>query len=333
MAQTIRLNGKLYDASTGKIVSSADQARHSVHRHTAKDVHSRTQSAKTLMRSAVKKPVIRVSAPKRSHASSPAAVTSPIATPTSIYQSREARAKRISQSHLIRRFNSTYNQRPGVATRSEALSVRPAPAAPITHHTTPPVIDLAPSSEANFFASALNGAKAVRTEPTHHKEKLRSHMAKPKRTKAKAITITASIMSVMVFGGFFLWQNSSNVEFRMAASRAGIQASLPKYRPSGFSMTGPVEFAPGQVKVSFSSGGDERKFSITQQSSSWNSDALKETVSAAAPGGYETRQTKGKTVYIFNGSNATWVDGGIWYQIESNSGLDTSQLLNIAASM
>ncbi|MCW1908248.1 MAG: DUF4367 domain-containing protein [Candidatus Saccharibacteria bacterium] len=324
MSQTIRLNGKVYDIGTGKAVRDGDQKRHEEHRHTAHAVHSRTQTAKTLMRGSVKKPKIVVDLPAKTtdHHVTPQSTLSPL----NAHQRREQVAMRTEQSHLIRRFNPASSARAGVVSRHEVVAVRPAPGSSISHHAAPPIVALTPKSEVNFFASALNEAKAHQQATKHHKTRRHSK-------KTKAMALSATIMTTMVLGGFFLWQNSANVEFRMAASRAGIQASLPDYRPSGFAIKGPVEFAPGQVKVSFSSNSDERKFSITQQSSNWNSDALKETVAAAAPGGYETKQTKGKTVYIFNGSNATWVDGGIWYQIESNSGLSTDQLLNIAASM
>jgi hypothetical protein len=325
MSQTIRLNGKVYDIGTGKAVHDADQKRHEQHRHTAHAVHNRTQTTKTLMRGSVKKPKIVVDA--QAKVPTQHTTTSHPLSPLNMHQRREQRAMRTEQSHLISRFNPAgTSSRTGIVSRHEVVAVRPAPGSVISHHTAPPIVALAPKSEVNFFASALNEAKAHQQTTTHHKTKRRSK-------KTKALALSASIMTTMVLGGFFLWQNSANVEFRMAASRAGIQASLPDYRPSGFALKGPVEFAPGQVKVSFSSNSDDRKFSITQQSSNWNSDALKETVAAAAPGGYETKQTKGKTVYIFNGSNATWVDGGIWYQIESNSGLNTEQLLSIAASM
>lgn len=322
MAQTIRLNGKVYDVSTGRAVKEADQVRHEAHRHTAHTVHQRTQSAKTLMRTSVKKPVIHVDKPLA--VTPPRQHSSPLVTAS---HDRESRALHTPKSHLIQRFNTAPAGRSSVTNRHEVLPVRAAPTTHISHHAAPPIVDLTPKSDVNFFASALNEAKAHQATHTHQKTKRRSSK------KTKAFAVSASIMTMMVLGGFFLWQNSANVEFRMAASRAGVQASLPSYRPSGFSLKGPVEFAPGQVKVSFSSNSDDRKYSITQQSSNWNSDALKETVAAAAPGGYETRQTKGKTVYIFNGSNATWVDGGIWYQIESNAALNTEQLLQIAASL
>ena len=48
---------------------------------------------------------------------------------------------------------------------------------------------------------------------------------------------------------------------------------------------------------------------------------------------YQTKEEKGRTVYIYDDSNATWVDGGIWYQIEGDSSLSSDQLLNIVASM
>jgi hypothetical protein len=44
-------------------------------------------------------------------------------------------------------------------------------------------------------------------------------------------------------------------------------------------------------------------------------------------------QQKGLTIYMYDGSHATWVNQGVWYTIEGDSLLDTEQLLRIATSL
>ncbi len=47
---------------------------------------------------------------------------------------------------------------------------------------------------------------------------------------------------------------------------------------------------------------------------------------------FQTFQDAGKTIYIYEDSKATWVNGGVWYQINGNASLTSDQLLRIANS-
>jgi hypothetical protein len=120
---------------------------------------------------------------------------------------------------------------------------------------------------------------------------------------------------------------------KVAAARAGFSASMPGYSPSGFAFKGPVQYSAGQVVVSFKSNTDDRNFKLTQQTSSWSSDSLLNNYVAAGGKEYQTYQDRGRTIYIYDGSNATWVNGGVWYQIEGNADLSSDQLVRIASSL
>ena len=48
---------------------------------------------------------------------------------------------------------------------------------------------------------------------------------------------------------------------------------------------------------------------------------------------YQTINTNHKTVYIYNGHDATWVNNGIWYVIQDNNSLSYHQIINIVNSM
>jgi hypothetical protein len=120
---------------------------------------------------------------------------------------------------------------------------------------------------------------------------------------------------------------------RIAAARAGFDASMPAYKPAGFSFKGPINYSAGQVVVSFNSNTDDRQYSVKQQESSWNSDALLSNFVVANNSQYQTYIDRGRTLYIYDGSNATWVDNGVWYQVEGPSDMTTDQLVRIAASI
>lgn len=134
--------------------------------------------------------------------------------------------------------------------------------------------------------------------------------------------------------GFFAYQNAPNLSMRLASARAGLEGSLPSYSPAGFGLQGGVSYKPGQIELSYSSHSDDRSYKIIQSTSSWNSETLVQNYEPLTQNSnYQTIPNKGKTVYVYNGSNATWVDAGVWYRIEGDSKLSSDQLLNVADSL
>ena len=72
---------------------------------------------------------------------------------------------------------------------------------------------------------------------------------------------------------------------------------------------------------------------LFRSASNWNSDALLSNYVVAENKQYQTYMDRGRTLFIYDGSNATWVDNGVWYQIEGDSRMTTDQLVRIAASI
>ena len=341
---SIDLNGKRYNAKTGTPIGgitvmdgiinpssksahkpAATSASHTPRHHTAKPVaHHRTEHSKTLMRHTVHKP--RSTAPVA------------IKPTTPLLDNHNARrllhAKRTGQSQLIARFAP---QTSGIVKRSESLAVKDPPKidAPIgRHHDAPILASLpfaaAPAQPEDIFSAALNKA----TSHKQPKTKRASHVRRSARKlhiRGRAVNVVTSSLIVLALGGFIALQNVPNIQMRLAARQAGMHASLPGYRPSGYSFAG-IKGVPGQVSVSFHSNSDDRAFHITQSASNWDSNALRDAYLASGNQLSQTQEVNGKTVYLYGDSNATWVDGGIWYQVQGNAGLGTSQLLKIAAS-
>lgn len=327
MTKTVTLNGKVYDANSGKVVDGIHKPAHvskphepSHGRPAARSIHHKVQHSGTLMRNAVKKPSLHPKKHIESAASSTPASRRRQISLAAVSAQRIERAEKIHKSRLINRFSDIAPA--AVHKKTEVVPVKRAPPEGISHHLTPPITGSVERTD--IFAGALSQSTA------HHD--LPEKNTKRGRSSVKAFTISSMVVSVLLLSGFFAWQNSANIEFRMAASKAGVQAVLPSYRPAGFSFKGPVEFAPGEITVHFRSNSDERSFNLTQRASDWNSQALLENFVAARQN-YHALEDKGKTVYVYDSSNATWVDGGIWYQIEGNSNLNTDQLLRLASSM
>jgi hypothetical protein len=133
--------------------------------------------------------------------------------------------------------------------------------------------------------------------------------------------------------GYFAYNNVPNLAMKVASTRSGTPGALPDYSPSGFALGGPIKYSPGQIQISYSSNTDDRSFTITETKSEWNSDALLDNHVAANSRAYQTFQDNNKTIYIYDEDVASWVDNGIWYELNGNKSLNTDQILRIANSL
>jgi Domain of unknown function (DUF4367) len=320
LKKTIELNGKIYDTITGKLISeTVAKKANIVARPSAKAVHHKPDRPRTLMRDIVRPPKLK---PRQLLNKRHSENKTELVLPVSTNNDRLKRATTVKQNNLISRFNQT-QLRPSLIKKTAVIAVKDAPEDYISHHHLE-LVTSEPVDPGNVFVSELATKKSHASHAKH----------KVTRSKHKRVfTLSTATFAVLLLSVFFAYQNSSNVAFRLAASRAGVRASLPGYRPAGYSLNGPTQYAPGQITISFSKNNSNQSYSLTQKSSSWNSEGLLENFVASNSAKYETIKDKGKTIYIYNDSNATWVDGGVWYQIESSAGLKSDQLVNIANSI
>lgn len=349
----IKLNGKTYDAKTGVLVGhgSAKKAAHPVQphkkhpvapvvpaatksvtsshpRHAAASVHKRKQRSQTLMRGAVKQPVLIGKAPVSGALDTGSSLR--IIEPESRLQgsnTRDERVKKVKKSKLITRFGN-FAGGPSFIMRSEPIAVTPLPQAPPVHSSQR--TDRTESTP--DFNAAIHHATSH--EQPIHKHPRRAHKAARKLgVSNKTFNASAAVIAIVLLVGFYAYQNKAGSEFRVAASKAGIHTSLPGYTPAGYAISGPVQYQPGEVTVSFKSNSDDRNFSLSQQSSNWNSDALAANLSGSTSGNYNTVQDGNKTIFVDQNSNASWVKDGILYEINGDSTLSTDQLLKIVNSL
>lgn len=370
---TIELNGTVYDANTGRVLSvpqvspgaaskpvavkapatpasnrtmdgffakpgsvtrpsqpaklHVTEAKPASHRTTTKAAHKSRQPAKsqTLMRHVVKKPTLSTPAGK----SSPVEPKPQPKLPTAHHSQRHERAMSTPQSSSISRFGA----RPVQAVEKQIAHL-PVQAPPTEHHQA--VHHAQTAIKAAEPASAVSFTAALQQADTHQKAKLKKPKVRERTARKLGMTtrlLTAGSVSlaVLLLVGFVAYQNVPNFAMRTAATRAGFNASMPDYTPSGFAMDGPILASPGHVTVNFRSASDERNYQVSQQPSNWTSESLLTNHVATNNQSFQTYQEKGKTIYI-NGSTATWVDGGVWYEVTGDSSLNTEQLLQIANS-
>jgi hypothetical protein len=246
-----------------------------------------------------------------------------------------ARAKHVAKSHHIHRFQHIRQQQNGAAAALRPVEQPRTPAAAHIQHSVPArkashSIALAKAkqqltarqSSVDIFEAAL--AHAV----SHEQMPVR---AKRRRFSKRVINVLAGVTAFLVIGGFITYLNMPAIELRVASVRAGFHAEMPSYRPTGYALEGGVQSSKGKVAMEFHSG--DSSFRITQETSDWNSATLldQKTEQQGAP--VQTVQSKGRIIYIYDDSNATWVNGGVRYEISGNAALDTDELVSLATSM
>jgi hypothetical protein len=344
-SNVIEVNGKRYDALTGRLIDgpapqpttglAIDGVAKQHHRmpttpRTAHKVHQKTEKSKTLMRGAVHKPVAAMHGPvivdgvrkSRSHPSKTTVAHSK-------HHQRSQRANAVPKSHLISKFG---HEVPHTHTIEPHLDLVPVQAAPEHDQPSAQALFSTLHHTVNPFQNALEHATG-HTQPKAKKTRAHHKLAHKMGVKPRFVSAGAALVSVLLIGGFFAYQNVPNLAMRVAAAKAGVQGGLPDYKPSGFSIKGPIQFTSGQVTIAYKSNSDDRSFSVVQRSSDWNSEALLKNYVAVDNRPYQTYQDDNKTIYIYDGSNATWVDQGVWYQIEGKSALSSDQLLRMATSL
>ena len=350
----IELNGRKYNAVTGRIIPRSELTRdksepkkvhHTNHPNQVVDgfvkqpkktrpahskapvapgVHKKATKSKTLMRSSVTRPPISALHGAIDHGYQ--VRSSRVAD---IDAKRSSRAKKVSKSSLISKFGNFGSVDGTVKKSTKALPVKPEAIVGVTTASGQAAVSSSPVSP---FSHALDHATS-HLQTKAKKPKLNHRVAHKLRISPRTFNVALSCFALLLLVGFFAYQNVPYLAVRMASTRANVQASLPGYHPSGFALSGNIKYKPGEVSYGYKSNSDERNFSVTQATSNWNSEALIENYVATNHRQYQTFEAKGKTIYIYDGSNATWVNGGIWYRIEGDSSLSSDQLLRLANSM
>ena len=303
-------------AQTSKASTEAPRASKPVHIQ----AHS-PQKAKTLMQRHARKPnfTIKPAIKTQAPAEIMAKPSSAIMHKRSAYgidPSRRDRAALANQHQAVQHFQPQHRQpaRHSVV-HVPAISVRPMPIAaakpkPTAQHT-------------DIFEKAIASASS-HEQPAH---KPRTHRTRRRRM----INSLAAVAAVLVVVGFVAYLNMPRIELQVASVQAGFGASMPAYTPTGYALQDGVKRSGGTVSLRFRSG--DSSYTITQQSSNWNSQTLLDNTLALG-GSHETVQRNGQTIYVYDDSTrAAWVNGGVRYDINGNAQLSTDDIVAIAASL
>lgn len=355
---TLVVNGRAYDPRSGlpmdgeKVVTApattpkVTQSRRSMSdvapapKVSAKNIHRSPQRAQTLARSAVSK---QGAGQRNAHATRFAGDIAP--------RKRVTGTSTVAQSEKVQRFapaavNSGKTVIPQAATPQR-------PATSVQHFSLPSKLQQQAQQtqrkvQTAHLAAAQTSAQqkealiarqlaaapsaALTDEQNEHldprQRKVRTFFAKQPRM----VSAMTGMAAVLVLIGYVTFLNMPAISMRVAVSRAGFDATMPGYKPSGYSLSGPVAYSPGQVSLKFASNTNSNDFTLTQKQSSWDSKALLDNFVTKQSNNYLTYQEKGLTVYMYDGK-AAWVNGGVWYNVEGSSQLSSDQILKLATSM
>ncbi len=305
-------------------------------RHSSRHLtHRQPQHAKTLMRSTVKKPVLAKPTVKK--VSGPIASTQ--ATSSGISGRSVQRARRatlVKKSKDVVRFATAQSQ---VVKRMVPLSVKsPGHSRSGKHRSS-----TSSAATAEVIAKPFIRAKSSSFAKHPKISEVRPIEAKKPKVASKSLTkkitplkkstkIILSLIIVILLAATLVWYFLPELKIRFASIQAGFSASLPTYQPAGFNRQA-INYKNGEVTLEYKSSSNNRGFAIKQTASSWNSETLLANIVKPKQKPYQSYQEQGKTIYIYDGANATWVSGGVLYQVAGNSNLNNNQLLNIANSL
>lgn len=188
------------------------------------------------------------------------------------------------------------------------------------------------SSSHKVIEEGLKKATSHTNKPIA-KPKLRHRITKKVGIRKRSASIAASALSVIILAGFFAYQNMARINVKYAATKSGVHASLPGYQPAGFAVSSKVTYGSGAVTISYRANADDRNYTITQRSSDWDSQALKEHLASVNGMSPQSYPDNGLMIYLHGESSADWVAGGVWYSINGNAKLNTDQLIKIAGSI
>jgi hypothetical protein len=314
-----------------------------IHRVTKVVQPHKPERSKTLMRHAVNKPkttpkpTIKTTAPTEMMARPVSTIAKPLEkklSVSSVDPIRLARANQIARSHHIRRFSRAQHQQQrnvSAASFTAPQTTRPAarqsaPAQKLSHSIALAKAKQQLAAQQNpidIFEAALAHAVSHEQMPQQYIKRRHPHR--------RLVNALAGVGAFLVIGGFIAYLNMPAIELQFASVRAGFHAEMPGYRPTGYALDGGVKSSAGQVAMTFRSG--DSSFQITQESSDWDSATLldQKTDQLGAP--VQTVQSKGRIIYIYGNNSATWVNGGIRYEISGSSSLNADDLVSLATSM
>lgn len=343
--ETVMINGRVYDRATGMPIAPAVERPAENQAHSALSMHSSPAKSTTLSRRYVKKPDYITAHQQVATATATLEVEKEYPAITRFTAPMRAMATRASADQVVaprsprvvRDIRQVRKVRPQAAETPDITpGVHPfvqrvdAVRAQSQMRVAKPSVML--KNEA--IEKALANASASSTESKGRRRREKDHSVRDKQAKfSRRLTYATGGFAMLLIGAYFTYISMPALSVRVAAAQAGVHASYPAYRPSGYSLAGAVAYQQGSVSMDFKQNGGKDGFTLTQANSGWDSSALLENyVVKQNNGQFDVSHDNGLTIYTY-GNNAAWVSGGILYTIASDATLSNDQIQKIATSM
>lgn len=299
----------------------------------ATNVHRAPQKTHTLLRSGLKRPQLDITQRKAETQTTPQPKT-PVSPMT-----RQERAAATPKHATVSRFKTPDIAPAQSAPKQEAQAESAASLSLAQLQSQHPAMkQQAIQPQRSKTGTELKEAlikERMEEAPASRQEKYQAQQHRVNSFFSKQprlLTAVAGALSVLLLIGYVTYLNLPGISMRVAANRAGFAATMPGYKPSGYALNSPVSSSPGQVSLNFTSNTNADKFSLIQKESNWDSQALLDNYVTKQTGNYLTYQEKGLTIYMYDGK-ASWVNGGVWYNINGSADLSSDQILKLATSM
>jgi hypothetical protein len=308
----------------------------------AEALHSRVKPAAHVidLRSAGKLALELPPAP--THKAPPKSLDKPKAVPERRHIARFSdqfdRAKKYGRSNEISRFGPSPEMlrdkfgNPSLEGLANHEPQKPGPshiAPPVRHDTL--VTPTAPQMPHLTATQHEAMAKLPRPEPTPTRTLPFGSRSQPKIPSGASRVLTTAA-AIVVMAGYVWLQNYPKLALQSADSQAGLQASLPGYMPSSYSLSHTTT-EPGLVTLSFASPSSTQPLTISQHATTWDASSLLDNYVAKNADDYAAVNGEGLTVYMFGNNQAAWVNHGIWFSIAGATRLSRDQILKIAYSL
>jgi len=328
--QVIKINGTAYDAVTGKHIqpeapSEAEKVTVTTKKaktnvatpkplnHTA---HRQTQSTKTLMRRAVKKPAPGLKKKVQTQLSHSSEHTVTVKrSARSVNPKRAATAQAVPQNEQVSRFGHSL----AVPITFAHVPVQPAPAktaVAVTPATPPPTTANKP---VDMFEQAIANANYyvdLAARKGHIKKKVRRHI----------MSMAAGSFALLLIAGFAAYQNTPGLQLKVAGIRAGVATGSQNFQAAGFAFNG-VRAHNSKLLIGLKAADGD--YQLTEQSTNWSGEDMIKHISSVNASGqpnYSTVAVGESNAYQFAKDQATWVKNGTWYHIKGNKPLTSDQI-------
>jgi hypothetical protein len=310
------------------LVTPIETTQPQPHGTSATALHARAKPSRTLDLRAPAKPEAGVVKPQGHEVPAAAPLTTTHERHLAHLDDRLRHAKEVARSPHIGKFNG-----PRLSTPEPVRPTAAVPAA-ITKVAQPASARELPAQAVTHHEAMVKMAQTLPTAPDSHQPatvtgaQWRPHLS----LSPAANRTTATVAAVAIMAGYIWLQNYPKLALQTASNEAGIAASLPGYLPSSYSLQ-TTKTAPGLVTLNFSSPSASEPLKLEQHRTTWDSSSLLDNYVATNTDDYTTVQGQGLTIYLFNNSQAAWVNHGIWYSIAGASRLSREQILKIAYSL